>query len=351
MMAHQTVAECPTKAPAEVGLDRLKGIDDPRATGCPRWPEHLRLLASTGQLIEGRCRATNLCRYCQARFVAETVEALLLDGLYGAGPELYVVLTAREHLTRADCRRHLCQLMRAVRRRWPSAEWFVQVEFQQRGALHLNLLVKGVPAADGAELLELLSARWCARVDAEPVGQWIGEVSNEGGLAKYLGKRLGHGLKAEQAPPIGWRGHRTSQTGGYFNRSIAELRQEARAVFRHRALIRRAIEAGHEAHDAELVAAELEAIADATTWRLYGPRRLLGDIAGTAPARGNDPEAWGYRQVHQVPDFIAAAVASWRAERELLDDLRRQLEAGLPNPPRRGVSASEGLPVGAESDR
>lgn len=259
--------EAPTVA-AAAALDRLKGICDPRA-GCPRWPEHLRLYAeATGELIEGRCKATNRCKYCQARYVAETVEALLLDGLYGPSPSIYVVLTAREHLTRADTHAHLRQLRRSLRKQWDSIEWFVQVEFQLRGALHLNLLTKGVEQAEREELHQRMTELWCARVDAQPVGQWSGDIVEEGGLAKYLGKRLGHGLKAEQAPPLGWKGHRTSQTRGYFNRPVTELREEARRVFRRRALMRRAIAAGNSPHDAELLVVELEQLADQTSWRI-----------------------------------------------------------------------------------
>ena len=53
----------------------------------------------------------------------------------------------------------------------------MQVEFQRRGALHLNLLIKGVPVDQADELAELLTERWCARVDAEPIGQ----IAVEGG--------------------------------------------------------------------------------------------------------------------------------------------------------------------------
>jgi hypothetical protein len=48
---------------------------------CGRWPEHLRLANhSTGELVRGRCRATNLCSYCQRLYVVETV-VLTLDAL------------------------------------------------------------------------------------------------------------------------------------------------------------------------------------------------------------------------------------------------------------------------------
>src|SRR5262245_55329906 len=124
---------------AAAALDKHEGICDP-ATGCGRWPEHWRMLnAATGELVRGRGRATNLCTYCQALYVLETVEMLTLDAMEHA-PSVWVVLTAREHLTRADTHAHLRQLRRAARARWAACEWFVEVEFQRRGALHLNLL-------------------------------------------------------------------------------------------------------------------------------------------------------------------------------------------------------------------
>jgi hypothetical protein len=162
-------------------------------------------------------------------YVVETVEMLTLDAVEYA-PTLWVVLTAREHLTRSACRRHLDVLLRSTRRRWPEVEWFVQVEFQRRGALHLNLLVKGVPADELDALRTRLVERWCARVDALPVGQWAGVVADGEGVVKYLAKMLAHGLKAEQRPPIGWRGHRTSQTRGYLVRPASVMRVEAKAA-------------------------------------------------------------------------------------------------------------------------
>lgn len=219
-------------------LDLHKGIGDPRpAGGCLRWPEGLWLLnGRTGEIVQGRCRATNLCRYCQRLYVVETVEMLTLDAMEWA-PSIWVVLTAREHLTRAECRDHLRQLRRAARRRWPEVEWFVQVEFQRRGALHLNLLVKGVPVEQERDLRLVLVERWCSRVDAEPVGQWSGAIEDAEGTVRYLSKMLAHGLKAEQAPPIGWRGHRTSQTGGYLVRPASVMRVEARASLREKRLL------------------------------------------------------------------------------------------------------------------
>jgi hypothetical protein len=228
-------------------LDLHEGIDTLRVT-CGRWPEHLRLLNhSTGELVRGRCRATNLCRYCQMLYVVETVEMLTLDALEWP-PTLWAVLTAREHLTRAECRRHLDKLRNACKSVWPDVQWFVQVEFQRRGALHLNLLIKGVPVEAVEELRLVLVDAWCRRVDALPVGQWVGEVTEAGGAVRYLSKMLAHGLKAEQAPPIGWRGHRTSQTRGYLVRPASVMRQEARRALK----VKRRIWRGEDAATAEL---------------------------------------------------------------------------------------------------
>ena len=52
--------------------------------------------------------------------MVETVEMLTLDAIEYA-PTLWVVLTAREHLTRLTCRDHLRQLRKALRRRWPGS--------------------------------------------------------------------------------------------------------------------------------------------------------------------------------------------------------------------------------------
>lgn len=264
------------EAPRPVPLDLHEGIDDPLAdSGCKRWPEHLRLLnLTTGELARGRCRATNLCRYCQTLYVVETVEMLSLDASEYA-PTLWAVLTAREHLTRAECRRHLAQLLKATRKLWPDVEWFVQVEFQRRGALHLNLLIKGVPIDQATELKRVLVERWCSRVDAKPRGQFLEAIEDADGTVRYLSKMLAHGLKAEQRPPIGWRGHRTSQTRGYLVRPASVMRNEAKRSLR----VKRAIWRGLDAQTAELE------VAVADPWKLHGP------ALGEDPRRARSREA------------------------------------------------------------
>lgn len=248
------------EAARSVALDLHEGICDlparepfapPVHGGCQRWPENLRLVSDQGEFVRGRCAATNLCRYCQRLYVVETVEMLTIDAMEYA-PTLWGVLTAREHLTRTDCYGHLRQLRKKLRKTWPDVEWFVQVEFQRRGALHLNLLIKGVPVVDRAEVERQAVSLWCERVDARPVGQWFGVVQDGVGVVKYLSKMLAHGLKAEQAPPIGWKGHRTSQTRGYLVRPASKMRLEARESLRykrHRYRIEQLGVSAQEAHD------------------------------------------------------------------------------------------------------
>lgn len=271
------------------GIAHPPRIEDPRSGGCLRWPEGQWLLnQTTGQVVPGRCKATNLCRYCQALYVLETVEMLSLDAAEHA-PTLYLVITAREHLTRADLSVHLRRVRDRLRSRWPSIEWFDQVEFQKRGAIHANLLVKGVPADDVAALVERFGQLWCGRVDAEMPWAVRGDVITEAaggaeGVVRYIAKTLAHGLKAEQAPPIGWRGHRTSQTRGYLVRPAAQMREEARAALRLKRELWRAREQGHDGAEAEAAAELALTSAAAASWRLWHEkRRAVEPTTGPAP--------------------------------------------------------------------
>lgn len=229
--------------------------------------------------VEGRCKATNLCKYCQRLYVVETVEMLSLDAAEYA-PTLWIVLTAREHLLRKDTYAVLKEMRRRTRKTWPSIEWFVQVEFQRRGALHLNLLIKGVDVGDLEQLHDVMVGCWCSRVDAEPIGQWSGAVQDGKGVVLYISKMLAHGLKAEQAPPLGWRGHRTSQTRGYLVRPASVMRLEARESLEAKRVLHRAVAIAAEFPyiTAEAIerAVQEELLEQAvTSWQLHvtSPRR------------------------------------------------------------------------------
>jgi hypothetical protein len=218
-------------------------------------------------------------------YVVETVEMLTLDAMEYA-PTIWLVLTAREHLTRAQCRQHLEALRRVARKRWPGVEWHVQVEFQRRGALHLNLLIKGVPVEDRGGLEVVLAERWCHRVDALPVGQWSGAIEDGVGVVRYIAKMLAHGLKAEQQPPIGWKGHRTSQTRGYLVRPAAVMREEAKRSLRLKRLIWRGLSADAAEFELEYRAGQAWALRHV---RPEGQGQSIEGLAASQPFTSADP--------------------------------------------------------------
>lgn len=203
--------------------------------GCPRWPESLRLLnESTGKLFRGRCRATNQCSYCAKMAAIETAEMLALDALEHGAPEVWAVLGTRSIERRPEPFYNARRLvLRGLRRRWPGVQVSTLVEFTTgygagaggRRRPHWNLLIKGVRREDLDEVRDVAVRIWCEHVDAEPVAQHVGLVSEVGGLMRYLAL---HFQKESQAPPKGWRGHRFTSTRGYFPLGAAAARDRAR---------------------------------------------------------------------------------------------------------------------------
>jgi len=202
---------------------------------------------------------------------------LLLDAMENA-PTLYVVLTAREFLEVPAIKGHLKHLRKSLRKRWPEIEWAKTAEVQKRGALHLNLLVKGVPVEDLQELRERIGELWCSRVDAEAPQQFVGKVSDGAGLVRYTTL---HFLKPEQAPPKGFKGHRFSCTRGYLVRPAKIMREEARRSLKLKALI-------WKGRSAELAELELE-LAQSQEWSLshVRPESERLSIGGLAAERSS----------------------------------------------------------------
>lgn len=268
-------------------LDLHKGISTPSVSGCLRWPEHQRLLNhSTGELVRGRCRATNLCDYCAKLAAVENAELLALDAAEYA-PTLWVVLTTRSGSV--DSRafyRSREKVWKAVRRRWPEAEYAFLVEFttgygKASGGVrrpHWNLLVKGVPVEDAEQLRDVVTRVWCSREDAEPWAQFVGPVSEAGGLMRYLAL---HFQKESQAPPKGWRGHRFRCSSGYLVRPASVLREEAKRSLRLKRLLWRGL---------DLEEAELE-LAAAPTWSLRFVNPSTVDLRVDRAARAEGGQA------------------------------------------------------------
>ncbi len=247
---------------------------DPAAGGCPRWPETLRLRSSQGEVIRGRCKATNQCAYCARLAALENAELLQLDALHGQAPEVVAIVGTRTpSIDPADFYLARRLLLRAIRARWPEAETATLVEFTtgkgpRSGGLrrpHWNVLIKGVPVADVDELRDVVRASWCRNVDAVPAHQYVAPVAEVGGLLRYVAE---HFLKPEQAPPEGWRGHRLLKSRGYLWTDTRSARAAARAALQERWAVNRQKRRGLEAHEAELVAHQALELAAATTWEL-----------------------------------------------------------------------------------
>jgi hypothetical protein len=274
----------------------------------------MRLLSSHGEAVVGRCRATNRCAYCARLAAVENAELLALDALAGRAPQLWAVLTTREASTDParfyESRR---AVMRALGRRWPAADYAAIVEFTTgygpaSGGLrrpHWNLLLKGIPVDDQEAAAEVIRRVWCDREDAEPWAQHVGEISDAGGLMRYLAL---HFQKESQAPPEGWRGHRLTMSRGYLAGSTPDAREAARASLKHKRALWRALKRGLSAHDAELAAHdELEA-ARATTWRLVqlNPSALS--------ARGSAEQPGTVAPVTRAPSVVPSSVSCDSAE-------------------------------------
>ena len=94
---------------------------------------------------------------------------------------------------------------------------------------HGHLLLKGLPVdnldlSPGCQLWRDVKAHW-----ERYTGAWrveLRELRTPGGAIAYM---VGHHHKNEQAPPEGFSGKRFRPSRNYFERPIAQLREEARA--------------------------------------------------------------------------------------------------------------------------
>jgi hypothetical protein len=289
-------------------------------------PDHFKLVdIETGECFDPRCKASNRCPHCRAIAARETIEMLVLDAVVDA-PTIMLTLTARRFPAGGELRRTLAKIVKACRRRWPEFQWFVPRERQERGELHIHPLVKHVPDDDGRELYELVTRIWCARHDAVAYPfdrradgpQGLKLVADGQGLVRYLTKDLAHSLKSAQALEMGFRGHRTSQTRGYFGGGAAVARAAARESLRRRAATWKLAEQGL---GAEEIAAELDRERRLELRRLAVPHEAARGTSST-------PD--------KIAEHIAAAALAWREERELIDWC---LEAGRLSPP--GAAGSD----------
>jgi hypothetical protein len=188
-----------------------------------------------------------------------------------------------------------------VRRRWPAAEYAYEVEFTTgygpraggKRRPHWNWFWKGIPAADTADFCRLVIGTWCRYVDALPQHQYAAEIDNAVGLTKYVTQ---HFMKASQRPPKGFTGQRFCCSRGYFghvvlkdgtrqNVTVTTARKRAREALRSKRELWKAIQVGHDAHDAELVARQALELACRTVWVLTTDRGARVGATGHDPRR------------------------------------------------------------------
>lgn len=268
-------------APRSGALDLHEGIGTPQGPGgCPRWPENLRLQSSAGDLVPGRCKATNLCDYCARLAAVENAEVLALDAMTNTAPGLWSVLTTRtatiDTAAFVNARK---SVRRVIRRRWPDAESATLIEFTTGMGTrsggdrrpHWNDTWKGVPTEDAEELQAVLAGAWCERVDALPKGQYVGTINEAGGLMRYLAL---HFQKESQQPPKGWRGHRFRTTRGYLGVPLEHARDQAREALRLRRELWKAERAGLTAGQALQAAQTALDTAAGLDWSLVRLQQL-----------------------------------------------------------------------------
>lgn len=282
---------------AEGALGLHEGIGDKRPTRCDRWPRNLGLRSTLDHLVQGRCKATNLCDYCARLAAVENTELLWLDATQGVAPMVWCVLgTGTDSLSPAlfyAARKHL---VKAVRRQWPKRliEWCALVEFTtgysvQSGGRrypHWNVLWKGLGPDDLPELQAIIDRVWCGRPEfkATRKAQHVGTIHEAGGLTKYLAL---HFQKESQSPPRGWRGHRFLKSRGYLWLPTPEARYAAQQSLKLKRFEKRAIESEGLAGEAALERAhEL----------LYESNELAWELVYVVPTSWDEdgfPAGWG----------------------------------------------------------
>jgi hypothetical protein len=300
------------------GLCREGRIGDPR-TGCPRWPELLRLRWQRGELsgtTPGRCKSTNLCDYCAIQAAHENARMLSLDAIEDTRPMLLAIVGTRTAtVDMAGFYNGRRRLLEALRDRFGrQVEYSALLEFTTgKGAHsggqrrpHWNVFLKGLPVDQLDQVRELVRDVWCRYVDAAPEAQYVERLRDAGAAAQYVAK---HFHKRDQQPPAGFRGQRFNCSRGYFGElSRAGARERARESLRLDRELWKARRDGLEGEQAQLAADQAIAEAAATSWAIEWvapPRRPL-----------EDRERHG---LGRVPWFVVEAAWRWQDERDLIN--------------------------------
>lgn len=338
---------CPPEGAGSPGaaglLDLHTELSPPRGFCTCRTP-WIRLRSSDGELVHPRGGCVNQCDYCAKLAAVENSEMLALDAMEGNAPRVWMVLTTA--IATLDMKRFYKgreKLLLAIRRKYPEAQYAALLEFTTgygprsggKRRPHWNVLLKGVPVEAIGWLLDLVERIWCAHVDARIEGQHVGEVSEAGGLMRYIAH---HFQKESQAPPKGFMGQRFNCSRGYFTgctRAVA--RRRAIESLRRKREIWRADQAGLEGTAALEQAEASYRRSLATVWVVCNDRGYRIGAVAHRPERQAIPAA-----ILAVSELrhLAALLLAFRLAFEGPEQLT--LEAGLTHPPGAGTSVPRG---------
>jgi hypothetical protein len=246
----------------------------------------------------------------------ENAEMLAYDAMLGEAPEIWACLTTRsDALDQAGFYRAREYVMRALKRQFPRVRYAAQLEYTtgegERAGLdaitgggirrpHWNLLFKGIPAVARRRARRIIVDTWCRNVDASKRAQFVGEISDAGGLIRYVSL---HFAKAPQAPPEGFSGQRFSSSRDYFTGcTVTVARKRAREALSKRRAQLRGERAGLGVHEAELAAHEQMERLARTSWV------LVGETGARLGAESIEPESLPWRL------FEARRREQWRRD-------------------------------------
>lgn len=272
--------ECVASLGLNEELWENRSFDDNRTGGCLRWPEHLWLVSTHGELVPGRCRSTNQCEYCAKLAAIENAEMLTLDACEGDAPELWAVLgTSEVTVDMALFYAARKEVFRRLRDQFGRVEYASLLEYTTgygprsggERRPHWNILLKGIPTDARRRARKIMVDAWCGPGGAPgalPAAQFIAVVKDLGGLMGYVAL---HFQKESQAPPAGFRGQRFNCSRGYFTgHTRAGMRELARDAIAERRLLNKARKASGLDGDAlEEYVDQLYAEQGLPAWGIY----------------------------------------------------------------------------------
>jgi hypothetical protein len=197
------------------------------------------------RFVAARCKAPNKCPFCAYLAACENAVVVSLDSEAQGPPRVGMTLTTVDPEYRPDVfRRGVEQTFRAIRRRYPAAEYLGFMEWTtgegpRSGGLrraHVHVLLRGVAPGQVSAVEAVVRKVWAGE-RAMGSRLEVRELRTPAGATAYLTL---HHHKQAQRPPAGLAVKRFRPSRGYFSRPVAEWRAEARELLSERRVRRAA---------------------------------------------------------------------------------------------------------------